>query len=272
MLTEKRMRPLCKEYENGATVKEICKREGIKEATFRWWLRKLKCNIRGRRVQTLDEKYFSSIDTQDKAYILGFLMADGCVCKTGPTAKRPNRLFINISHKDRKILEYIKKELKCSYEIVDYMPSEATYGNNMMSKLAINSTPLCNDLAKYGIVARKTGIEKLPDLPSNMLPHFIRGFFDGDGTAYYCHKKYKDTTYRRLNIGFCSNYEMLSSIEDIFKSIGVKKYPKICAEKRTTGEFKNLYDISYGAKQDVKLIQHYMYDNANFFLKRKKLS
>ena len=98
----------------------------------------------------LDVNYFRIIDSQEKAYILGFLMADGCVHKTDKKCKEPNRLCINISLKDRSVLEFIKKQLKSDAKIKDYTPKN-TYSNNSMSKINFDSTQLCKDLNKYGI-------------------------------------------------------------------------------------------------------------------------
>ena len=49
---------------------------------------------------------------------------------------------------------------------------------------------MATDLAKYGIIPRKTGHEFLPidEIPDNLIRHFIRGFFDGDGTYVFCSK------------------------------------------------------------------------------------
>ena len=61
------------------------------------------------RTYTLDEKYFDKIDSQNKAYILGFIYADGSINK--------GCLNITLSNKDVEILEFIKDELKYSGKI-----------------------------------------------------------------------------------------------------------------------------------------------------------
>lgn len=57
-----------------------------------------------KRKYTLDENYFYNINTSEKAYILGFIAADGCVSE--------DRLVISISINDKHLLEKIKKEFK----------------------------------------------------------------------------------------------------------------------------------------------------------------
>ena len=62
----------------------------------------LKLNERAyKRKYSLNEKYFDSINTEDKAYILGFICADGYIAK--------DRIVIAIAKKDIQILENIKK-------------------------------------------------------------------------------------------------------------------------------------------------------------------
>lgn len=267
-LTAEKITPLCDEYREGATVNYLCEREGINPATFRWWLRKLQYPIRGRRIHSMDETYFHNIDNQNKAYLLGFIMADGCVCYSGPTENRPNRMFVNISQKDRCILEFMKQELKCSYEIQDYLPNDKTYGTSPMSKLTVNSMEMCDDLAKYGVIPNKTGLERLPVLPAEMMRHFIRGFFDGDGSSYYTKYKGKKCG---ISIGFVSSKQMLEQLRNLFTSIGVKLRPKISEQFRSDGTSKHLFEMSYAAKKDIEILQKYMYEDANFYLQRKKL-
>lgn len=131
-----RMLPLCKEYESGVPIKVIAKRENINESTLRYWCRRLSISMGSRRTHFLNESYFSVIDNQNKAYLLGYLMADGCITKTGPSEPRPNRLFVNISNKDKQVLEFMLNEMQADYPIVDYIPS-GTYANNPMSKVSI---------------------------------------------------------------------------------------------------------------------------------------
>ena len=60
-------------------------------------------------------------------------------------------------------------------------------------RLTVNSYTLCQDLEKYGIVPRKSLILKFPNnISDEMLPHIIRGYFDGDGSISCYKRKYKD--------------------------------------------------------------------------------
>lgn len=249
---------LCKEYEVKRNAKEIADREGIPLVTLYHYIKKLGYN-KPRRKYEFNEDYFKNINTKNKAYILGFLMADGCVCKSTQDKTLPDRLIVQISHKDRCILEFIQKELGSNYKIKDFIPN-GTYSNNIMSSLIINSTKLCSDLIKHGIVPNKTGNESFPNLRESLNRHFIRGFLDGDG--WITHNNTGSTT-----IGFISNYNMLKSIKsEIDKSLNIKSIARIYNDYRTD---KDIYYLEYSHRDDIKQLKKYLYHNAEFYLERK---
>ena len=77
-----------------------------------------------------------------------------------------------------------------------------------------------NDLGKLGVIPNKTKHEIIPNINQDMMRHFIRGFFDGDGwcTNTTSHGKRKGS---RKCIGFVSNYEFLDNLNiilNIFKA------------------------------------------------------
>lgn len=252
---------LCKEYEVKRNAKEIANREGIPINTLYYYIKKLGYN-KPRRIYEFNEDYFKNINTKNKAYILGFLMADGCVCKSTQHKTSPDRLIIQISHKDRCILEFIQKELGSNYKIKDFIPN-GTYSNNMMSSLTINSTKLCSDLIKHGIVPNKTGKESFPTIRDNLKRHFIRGFLDGDGWITY--NNTGSTT-----IGFISNHKMLESIKEVINdNIEIKGIANIHEDVRSDKQGKDIYYLNYSHSEDIKKLKEFLYKNAEFYLKRK---
>lgn len=254
------MKELCIEYSEKRNAKEISEREGIPKATLYYYVRKFNLN-KPRRIHEFNEDYFKNINSQNKAYILGFLMADGCVCKSTTDKKEPDRLIIQISYKDRQILEFIQKELDSNYKIRDFIPT-STFTNNMMSVLTINSTKLCRDLVALGVVPNKTGKEKLPDIRSNLKRHFIRGFLDGDG---WITKSNNVTT-----IGFISNKEMLIQIrEEINSNLDIHGVATIHEDTREDRKNKNIFYLNYSHSKDIIQLKKYLYHKANFYLERK---
>lgn len=252
--TDQQILDIADEYTPGSNMYELSDKYNIPVATLQYRFSQLGIETTKRK-HTLNESYFENIDTQNKAYILGFLMADGCVSKTDKTQLSTNRLIVSISKKDRQVLEFIKNELECDYEIFDFIPS-GTYANHEMSRLSINSKQLCSDLAKYGIVPRKTGSESFPILDREYQRHFIRGFLDGDGFV----------TNKGKAIGFCSNRNMLTEILNVLKTeFDIKSIATIRDDERE----KPLSYMQINCKGDIENLKFYLYNNANFYLERK---
>lgn len=251
----------CIEYEKNKNAKEISEREGIPLQTLYYYIRKLNYS-QPKRIYKLDEEYFKNINSQNKAYILGFIMADGCICKSQQRKPQVDRLIINISLKDKCILEFIKTELKCDYDIKEYIP-EGSYSDNPMCSLTINSMKLCSYLIKLGVIPNKTGHESIPKIQDRLKRHFIRGFLDGDGWI----KKDKNNV---TTIGFISCKEMLISIKnEIAEHINVHSVARIYEDIRPDKINKNIYMINYSHSLDIKQLKIFLYKNANFYLKRK---
>lgn len=101
-------------------------------------------------------------------------MADGGIYK----GDSPDswRLQVNLKRGDRSQLEGLLKALDSDYKIVD-----KTVGVSEVSQLKINSTELCKDLMQHGVVPKKSQKEVMPELREDLIPHFFRGYFDGDG-------------------------------------------------------------------------------------------
>lgn len=168
---------------------KIAKMLGCSNWKVRKYMRMYDINVRSDREQALkylvDEDYFKEIRTQNQAYILGFLYADGFIQKERKHSSR--RLGISIQKKDKKLLEDINIELSSTYPIKNY---EVTGGYKVGAsyvRLIITSPKLCEDVIVKGCLENKT--EKLyfptsEQVPQHLLPSFLRGYFDGDGSIY----------------------------------------------------------------------------------------
>ena len=117
------------------------------------------------RKYNVNESIFETIDSENKAYWLGFIVADGNVCNRS--------LSFEISNTDREHL----------FKFRDFMGSEhpIKYSRKDCSTISICSVKIRDDLAKYGVVPNKTLLTYTPEIDDILLPHFYRGVFDGDG-------------------------------------------------------------------------------------------
>ena len=207
---------------------------------------------------TFIERYFDFIDTEEKAYWLGFLAADGYVNeKRGYTS-------ILLSKDDEPHLIKFKKCLQSNHIIKN---STSKRGETIFhySKLTIYSKFLTQDLVKNNIVQRKSLILQPPEnLDENLKIHFMRGFFDGDGGISF-HKVSNRKNTLQASLSITSTKEMLLYIESYIKkelnvnSITYQRY----------NNDKNNYTLMFSGNINVIRICELLYRNSNIFLDRK---
>jgi len=147
----------------------------------------------------VNHDYFENIDTPTKAYFLGFLMADGNVYQD-PRGNRSTTVQMALQARDKHILETLKEEWETDNKIIHQKDRDEYL-------ISIRSSKMAKDLAKYGVIPRKTFLLRmLPEIPTQYYPDLIRGIFDGDGTVYTLKKDGK------LKFGFYGTYELVFDI------------------------------------------------------------
>ena len=236
--------------------KEIAKIFNVNEKTIKINAKKYglasKIGSQGARKHKFNERYFENIDSEEKAYWLGFIAADGCVYKN----KQSYRLQINLKGSDIDHLKKFQKAICSDYKITEKKVGKA---QSNTCQLKINSTKMCNDLIKNNIIERKSIIFEPPILNKNLMNHFIRGYFDGDGwiTSY----KRKDSNGYRNEVGIIGGKKALNYFID-FLPKGFSKYEKYKDDK--------IIQISGSSIKTISETYNYLYENATIFLDRKK--
>lgn len=214
----------------------------------------------GRRKYSLDETYFENIDTPNKAYILGFLYADGSNNKSKQTVS------MSLQEEDKYILEKIRQEVKSEKELefIDYSDKHDfgyTYKNQY--RLLFFSKHISESLESIGMVPNKSLVLEFPDIDSKFYPHFIRGYFDGDGS--FCPNYSKAGKFQPL-ITFTSTNNFCVKLQEILTNelniAGGNIYDAACHNGIT-----KVLSIS-GAVQTKKILD-WMYNDAEMYLERK---
>jgi len=211
-------------------------------------------HIVGNKKYEVNEKYFEKIDNEEKAYWLGFLYADGNVRLHNG---RSGILKLKLKQSDRQHIERFNKCLDSNYIIDDGLEILKVKGREYKcyySVLCIYNTKLVKDLFNLGCVENKTFKLNFPDfLDKNLIRHFIRGYFDGDG----CIHKLKNRPDSFILSIFSVSKEFLEKIsEHLYYTNIYKKY-----DSHSLEIFK-INDILYANKL--------FYENSNIFLNRKK--
>ncbi len=199
-----------------------------------------------------NDNFFQNIDNEAKAYFLGFLFADGNIYLR--LGNRNPVLQCALQKRDSYILKKFLQELNSKNKI--YKDKTKKYRS-----IIISSNKLCTDLINLGCVPCKSLILEWPkNLSSHLEYHFIRGYFDGDGTvtSSTC-GRHTNPQYR---ISFCGTYNFLSKISKILNK-SCKFFPSI------PRQYNNIYRLDYCGNKNIKKFYDYFYKDANIFLKRK---
>lgn len=135
----------------------------------------------GRHNHALDEGYFESIDTEGKAYWLGFITADGCVSAgaVGANGWMRNQLSVKLKESDAGHLEKLRSALSAEAP-VRFVP-QATCSHGAV-EIAVNSERIVDSLIRLGVTPRKSLVVEPWSGPAELMRHYWRGMVDGDGT------------------------------------------------------------------------------------------
>lgn len=128
----------------------------------------------------VDEEVFNTIDTEEKAYWLGFMYADGCI------HSKENRVELSLKGNDIQHLYKFAKFLNVQNNknfVKYYNPTKSRPYDRC--RIMFRSNKVWSDLNKKGCMPNKSLILKFPDRSvfsnNDLIRHFIRGYVDGDG-------------------------------------------------------------------------------------------
>lgn len=121
----------------------------------------------------LNENFLDNLDCQEKAYFLGIMYADGNIYNY----KNSYRCSLSQCEKYKDVIYKIKEILDAEQPV--YV--KKTTGQ-LQYHLVLYNSHLCRKLIQYGCIPNKSLILRFPkNIPEELMPHFIRGYFDGDG-------------------------------------------------------------------------------------------
>lgn len=203
-----------------------------------------------RQVYKTNINYFDNINTEDKAYFLGLIAADGSVDKS--------RLRIELQEEDDYIIKMFRDLIS---------PEQPLYYSNRVNKnktacLTLNSVYWKDKLDYLHIVPRKSFCNtSLCILQKDLMPHFIRGYFDGDGSVYF------SKAHNSLRVSFIGNTLFMNELLlYLIKVVSINSVKIRC----DSGYQEYTSQFSIARKDDIEKLYSYMYQSSNYYLKRKK--
>lgn len=208
-----------------------------------------------KKVYSIDENFFRSIDSEEKAYSLGWWYSDGNVSK--------NKFIIRIEVQDRdvEILKLIKGFMKYEGPLL-YYPQRKFRDNSCPTfMLSIGRKILAEQLISLGCIPNKSKVIKFPtekQVPATLLRHFVRGEFEGDGTI--------DSR------GICSissgSIDFITGLQKVIpcNKSEVQSYTKILETGKPSTNFK----LCMNYKKDAESFLRWIYNDTKLCLSRKR--
>lgn len=194
-----------------------------------------------------DNTIFEKIDSEEKAYWLGFLEADGCL----HSGEGDYRIELGLKEEDyhhlEKYRDFIGKNNRISHR-----DGTNSYRFNFRDK------KVHADLIKLGCTPQKSLTLQFPtnqQVSDKLLLPFLRGYFDGDGSFWYENK---------FGLNILSSKDFLNGLKQRYIPFsGLNIYP-IHYDRPDKGQ-----RIQTGNKQLVNQFLNDIYSNANIYLDRK---
>lgn len=222
------------------TLKQLGKEFNCSYPTIRNLLNKHKIKSRGNKQgYPRDEFYFNKIDTEEKAYWLGFLYADGCV--------HSNNYEISVNITDKEHIEKFKTAIKAFNHNITETQDKRFQNAKTLYQFSIKDKQLHQDLIKWGCIPQKSLlINKIPNIPRDYVSHFLRGYFDGDGSLHYLQGA---NNYR---ISFIGTKDFLNDIQKELQT-------NVSLQSNIAGK---AYVLQIAGRKQIERILNYLYNNS----------
>lgn len=236
----------------GKTIREISSYLKVSRSTVDRRLKKYNLHVPNHHNSLkFDNTVFDSIDTEEKAYWLGFLYADGNIHST------MNIVSLNLKGSDYNHLEKFKLFLKASNNIIK-TTIKVNNKEYSVCKFSVCDKHFKNTLINLGCFPKKSLTLKFPVLSIfkeyNLVYPFIRGYVDGDGCLTFSRNG-------RLSLSILGTKEFLEGICNMF--------PDMFASIRKIKRLQtNVYTISNCGKNADK-VTYKLYHNSTIYLDRK---
>lgn len=201
-----------------------------------------------------NSNYFDLIDNSNKAYILGLLYADGC------NHREHNSITLSLQDTDYEVVYRTKQELEYEGPIsfIDKKKNKEIYHNQY--RLCINDPHMSSQLEKLGVVNAKSLVLQFPRwLDEELIPHFVRGYFDGDGCIY------NDLKRQKTQIQIVGTFEFCQGLSEQLYKLGCKH----CVRQPRQSKGRNTYIVAINGNVSSNIFLSWIYKDADIYMQRK---
>ena len=201
----------------------------------------------------INSAYFDKIDTADKAYWLGFCMADGSLYDYTDGSKK-SQFELKLQESDADHIVLFAEAVGFPIDKIQHKTSVRAGNTNKSVLLRTYDKAFCQSLQKYGICSHKSGKECFPKslIPVGLQRDFVRGFWDGDGNV--------GSQPHAVSLSF----DMVSDLNEYFTTIYI--YSNV--RRTLTASGKYLYSV-YIPEKSFRAFDEKIYYKGCFGLPRK---
>jgi hypothetical protein len=202
----------------------------------------------------MDFSFFEKVDTQEKAQVLGFIYADGCIRSDNKA------IAIKLAAEDKNYLDYIKGATKYTGQI--YIKPTRRPNEQGSCTLTLCSPKMVKDIGRLGCCPRKSLVLEAPteeQVPTRFIQSFMLGLFEGDGSLSSTKRKNRPGTEFIFTIAgtrsICRWYsDMLRQYVGVYSAIKAH-----C----------NIFVLRLNGNRQIKRVMDWLYANAPYKLPRK---
>ena len=208
----------------------------------------------------VNDNYLKKVDTEDKAYFLGWMLSDGYI--------NGNRLFLKLKSTDESTIAKMFSKFSKGFSM---------YDNKLKTSksMSISSNKMVDSLKKLGCVENKTKVGfSVPSIPDNLFRHFVRGYFDGDGSIGK-----RSARPNQVQVYICSiNKTFLEQLQNKLLEFNIES--SIQFEKRNGKTYKlpdnkitydaiDMYKLCILTHKDRLKFYEFLYNDCSIKLERK---
>ena len=229
----------------------------------------------GVRIYNFNQDFLSELNTPEKAYFLGLMYSDGCVYKD--KSWENYSVTFGQTELNKDIVYKINDLLESEYPILTTLR-----GSNMFYYVHYKSKQMFEDLNNLGVQPCKSLDCVFPSkLPDRLMPHFIRGLFDGDGCVWNGKRKkmiVKDEKHpgktrerivHNVKFTYTGNYQFVNALQDyLVCKLGFKKTKLNFSKAKET---KHICTMEYSGRKQLKKFYDFIYKDATIYGNTKKL-
>lgn len=228
----------------------------------------------------VNETFFDTIDSEIKAYLLGFFLADGCIDGSKHrNGEFTNRLLVNNSIDDLSVINLFNSFI-CPESIIEFKNSQRgvvhrkeqasiRWSSQYMTRILLDKYKFCRLKAYNPEFSMPINL-----IPDNLQRHFVRGYFDGDGNVDFA---IIQTTNNMETTRFC--FSMVCNSHKFAEQVGNIICNAMTDTTSTIREHKgkttNWWTLRFNTEKINTLAKNYnlykwLYEDSNFYLERKK--